>query len=62
MEKFITINDISVQDKTVTANLTIDGHQEKLTTTVNEACLPYLCTDRRCIRHGTHALCTKKRI
>lgn len=46
MEKFITINDISVQDKTVTANLTIDGHQEKLTTTVNEACLPYLCTDR----------------
>lgn len=42
----ITIDSISIQDKTITANLTIDGNKEKLITTVNEACLPYLCIDR----------------
>ena len=46
MKKFISIDNISLKDTTIIANLTVDNHSEELETTVNEACLPYLCIDR----------------
>lgn len=46
MEKVINISSISLKDTTITAYLTIGNHPEELVTTVNYACLPYLCIDR----------------
>ena len=45
-KKLIIIDGISVQGTTVSASLTIDGNKERLVTTMNESCLPYLSVDR----------------